>query len=59
MVIIANFDQDLVCTYVRVGDLLVTKTPSLVEIPSKSTVKSLSVLYYRLVPRIAESGFES
>jgi len=39
-----------------VTDLLVTRTVGLVEIPSKSAVKSLSVLYYRLVSRIAESG---
>lgn len=30
--------------------------PGLVEIPSKSAVKSLSVLYHRLASRIAESG---
>lgn len=59
----ADFDQDHLvrarareCVCLCVVDLLVTRTPGLVEIPSKSAVKSLSVLYYRLVSRIAESG---
>lgn len=43
------------CVHACAVDLLVTRMPGLVEIPSKSAVKSLSVLYYRLVSRIAES----